>query len=80
MRHVAVLEELALLPLSLVFFGVLFLVVGFSRLSGVATGQRKGEALVWGTVGVVLGLGFLVAAVAFVMWEPEDPRRYSPMP
>jgi hypothetical protein len=80
MNGPAVLEELALLPLSLVFFGALFLITGVVRLSRVATEERKGEALLWGTVGVVLGVAFFAAAVAVVMWEPEDPRRYSPMP
>ena len=67
------LEKVALLPVFLVFFGVLFLITGFSRLSSVATEAKKGEALLWGTVGLILGVLFLAAAVAFVLWKPEDP-------
>jgi amino acid transporter len=62
------LEKIALVPVFLAFFGVLFLITGFSRLSGVATESKKGEALLWGTIGLILGVLFIAGAVAFVLW------------
>ena len=65
---------LCMLPASLVFFGILFVITGFSRLSRVSTDPNKREALLWGTIGLVLGALCFVAAVVFALWEPQDPR------
>ena len=64
--------KIALLPVWLVIFAVLFFITGFFRLSGMATDGKKGEALLWGTIGIVLGALFLISA-AVVVWVELRP-------
>jgi hypothetical protein len=52
-----------LAPLFLAVFGVMFVVSGVQRLWGAGADAKRGEAVVWGSVGVMLGLGFCAAAV-----------------
>ena len=61
-------------PAFLVMFGLMFLWVGVGRLRGMRSEAKPREALVWGTVGVVIGLLCLAAAAVVILWEPEDPR------
>ena len=62
-------------PVFFVLFGVMFLVVGVQRLSRVATEQNKREAVLWGTIGVVLAAVFFGIAVWFFTGDPKEDRR-----
>ena len=66
------MEKLLSAPLFLVLFGIMFLVVGVQRLSKVATEQRKGEAIVWGSIGLVLAALFFGLAVWFFTGDAKD--------
>ena len=62
-------------PVFLVMFGVMFLLVGIQRLSRVATEERKGEAVLWGSVGVVLAVLFFGAAIWFFTGDRAEIQR-----
>lgn len=49
-------------PLFLAFFGVVFVVFGTRRLLKASKGKGVVDSIVWGSVGVFLGVGFLYGA------------------
>jgi hypothetical protein len=55
-------------------FGVIFIVAGLRRLFGGAKGSRLHEDIVWGSVGIVLGVGLIVVGVlgVWTIWTVDE--------
>ena len=66
------MERLLSAPLFFFLFGLMFLVIAVRRLAGVAREERKGEAVVWGTVGLIIALAFIAVGVWFVTGERSE--------
>ena len=56
------MPKLFILPSFLAAFGLLFIFAGAQRLWNASRDQKAMEAIVWGSVGIVLGLAGLAAA------------------
>ena len=56
-----------LVAAALFVFGAVMLWSGARRLFGLGSDAKKGEALVWGSVGLILGAAMLVAGVYMVV-------------
>jgi hypothetical protein len=79
------MSKLLSAPVFFSLFGAMFLAMGIRRLLRVHGEQNKGEALIWGSIGVVLALAFFGIAWWMVSgdaaeldrqwWEIESRRR-----
>jgi hypothetical protein len=47
-------------PLFLTLFGIVFIYSGAQRVLGAHRETKKGEALLWGTIGILIGIYMLV--------------------
>jgi hypothetical protein len=69
------LEKACSAPIFFALFGVLFLYFGAQRLLKLPTEPSKRDAVVWGSVGIALGLAFLWMAAWFFTGDPAETRR-----
>ena len=59
-------------------FGVLFIVIGVRRMLGPLKGPNRLESVIWGTVGIILGLAFF-AGVAWLLTPLPADQRQNPI-
>jgi hypothetical protein len=60
--------KLTLLPVSFGGFGVMFVVFGAQRLWRAARERSFVEAVIWGSIGIMFGLGAVYVA-AWMVWK-----------
>ena len=58
-------------------FGITFLVVGIRRMLQARTGKGTVDSLLWGSVGLLIGVAFLYGAYWLLSPPPDD---NTPMP
>jgi uncharacterized membrane protein YjfL (UPF0719 family) len=54
-------------------FGMVFIVIGIRRILQARNGEKVIDSVFWGTVGIVLGLGFFYGAYWLMTPPPESP-------
>ena len=70
------LERACSAPVFFLLFGLMFLYFGAQRLLKLSTEENKRDALVWGSIGIVIALAFFwMAAWFFTGDAAEDDRR-----
>ena len=62
-------------PLFFALFGLMFLYFGVQRLWGAATAEKKSEAVLWGSVGVVLAAVFFGITAWFFTGDAAEIER-----
>lgn len=58
-------------------FGITFVIVGIRRMWQARKGQGAFDSLLWGSIGVLIGVGFFYGAYWLLTPPPTD---YTPMP
>ena len=69
------MDKVCSAPIFFALFGVLFLWFGAQRLFKLSAEPNKREALVWGSIGILAGLGFLWMAAWFFRGSPTETER-----
>ena len=59
-----------------VLFGILFIAVGFRRILGARRAAGKLDAVVWGSVGICIGVAFIAGAAWLLKPVPPDQPNY----
>jgi hypothetical protein len=55
-------------------FGLMFIWFGAQRLFGAARSDKPGEAVFWGSFGIVLGIGVITGIVWLLFFAPDVPE------
>ena len=58
-------------------FGITFIVVGIRRMLGATRGKGVADSLLWGSIGILIGLGFFYA-IYWMMTPPANDRQLLP--
>jgi hypothetical protein len=58
-------------------FGIIFIVVGIRRMLQATKGKGTFDSILWGSIGILIGLGFLYG-IYWMLTPPPDDR--APMP
>jgi hypothetical protein len=74
-REATAVHEVCSAPVFFALFGVLFLWFGAQRLFKLSAEPNGREALVWGSIGIMIGLGFLWMAAWFFRGDPAETER-----
>lgn len=59
------------------FFAIVFIVVGIRRMLQATKGKGASDSILWGSIGILIGLGFLYGVYWMMTPPPDD---HAPLP